>query len=147
MTYRWEESQRLDRSIALLLLQNLVELPCRTAFWRALYKYRRCYLSLLAELTYLRPLLTVIDSERGSIRVGPGCLGLLRFRSWYLLGRGTGRCRRKLDVSFWRHVHVQVTWLDRQRGFDLQLVVGVMGPEVEVLEELTSVQRTIREMV
>jgi hypothetical protein len=37
-------------------------------------------------------------------------------------------------------MHVQVTWLDRQRGLDLQLVVGIMGPEVEVLEELLSVQ-------
>jgi hypothetical protein len=84
MAYRWEESQRLDRSIALLLLQNLVELPCRTAFWRALYKYRRCCLSLLAELTYLEPLLTVVNSERRSIRVGLGCLGLLWLGSWFL---------------------------------------------------------------
>jgi hypothetical protein len=33
-------------------------------------------------------------------------------------------------------MHVQVTWLDGQRSFNLQLVVGVMRPEVEVLKEL-----------
>jgi hypothetical protein len=42
-------------------------------------------------------------------------------------------------------MHVQVTWLDCQRGLDFQLVVGVMGPEVEILEELLSVQHSFGE--
>jgi hypothetical protein len=40
-------------------------------------------------------------------------------------------------------MHVQVTWFDSQRGLDFQLVVGVMRPEVEILEELPSVQHSL----